>query len=96
MSTFQDPYVKATVVENGETAQTKSVEGGGVTPTWEQEHECNLAFKLTEEDTSKPINLRIEIWNENNMVDDLIGSAEIGLSETHLKSKGVYQNHMPT
>ena len=47
-----------------------------------------MTFPLSEEESQNSVSLKIEIWNENNMVDDLIGSTDIVLAEHQLQPKG--------
>eukprot|EP00937_MAST-01D_sp_MAST-1D-sp2_P008268 g8268.t1 len=83
----QDPYVKITLLPMGKTgseknrakyvAQTKAVQGGGVCPHWDDPLEYNTKVSLPL--APGAIAVSVEVWNENAITDDIIGSAQIKL-----------------
>ena len=85
----QDPYVKITLLPMGKTggtaeldkskfqARTNAVLGGGVCPHWDDplEYNTKLCVPLAPGATS----IAIEVWNENAVVDDIIGTTTLKL-----------------
>jgi hypothetical protein len=76
----QDPYCRAYLLP-GETpdARTKCCEGGDTEPIWGVEHQPMLTLALPGEGESAKERLVVELWNENSMVDDLIGTIDMPL-----------------
>ena len=90
MFTVQDPFVKFMIptVEDFEK-QTKMVEAGGISPTWLKEHDNSFDFELQAKDVpDSTLKILLEIWNENAIMDDLIGSATIEIKKRDLSPGG--------
>jgi CRP-like cAMP-binding protein/uncharacterized protein YciI len=72
----QDPYVIAWLLPSRRVcARTKYAYAGGVGPVWGKDDDNHLSLSLCAEDES----LLLEVWNENSVQDDLIGSVEVEL-----------------
>ena len=73
----QDPYINAVLHPSGAVRRSKPHTGGGVEPAWSaEEHQANLEFDVDSGDT----HVRIELWNENTALDDLIGAVELQIA----------------
>ena len=82
----QDPYVAAALMRTpvgGEerapvsTARCAASESGGVAPVWDDGVNDNVDFKLLLKPDADASWLRLQLFNENAVNDDLIGTAEI-------------------
>ena len=74
----QDPYVVVCdLPDKSSKVRTHTIKSGGTAPSWNVSLGNKLSLTLPE----KAEGLEIQIWNENMMIDDLIGSAKILLSE---------------
>ena len=71
--TSQDPYAKVVLEETGETRQSKCVENGGTEPEFTEVHDNQLRFILTGICLEADLTLHVELWNDNSIIDDLIG-----------------------
>jgi hypothetical protein len=86
----QDPYV---VVSCGkETSRTFQCSSGDTSPEWEAEHENKLELDISlscvqlpkSPLTPRPVGglVTVEVWNQNTVEDNLIGTFEIDLAGT--------------
>jgi hypothetical protein len=74
MRALQDPYVLAYPFPSRKTlVQTSPAASGGTDPTWSPNHSNLVCIALEESDKT----IRLELWNANLIVDDLIGCTEI-------------------
>ena len=72
----QDPYVKATVLPSGESRQCLPALSAGKSPEWDQSHNNDLAFRVSPEAVSlSHLSVKIEVWNANTLMDDLVAVA---------------------
>ena len=66
-------------------ARTDAVAGGGTAPVWlEANHNSVLRLQLPAphaqtQPQEQPQRLVVEVWNENTMLDDLIGRTDLPL-----------------
>jgi hypothetical protein len=72
----QDPYVKIVLAPSGAAQRCKQDLSGGKTPKWSKKEQNTLVLQATDSDTS----MRIELWNDNLIEDDLIGRATLDLA----------------
>ena len=78
-----DPYVKVTV--GGHTQKTITHNSAGKTPRWEQ----TLQFRLNgKEDT-----VRVEVYDEDTVTDDLVGETTYYVDEIK-KRKKIIENQL--
>jgi hypothetical protein len=77
----QDPYVLCSLLPSRTSQRTKAVTMGGTAPKWSRMHGNLISVPIAPNDES----LLIEVWNENLVNDELIGSVEFPLTETALK-----------
>jgi hypothetical protein len=77
----QDPYVSA--VSNDCESRTQHAPRGGTEPVWLVKHSNRLVLALGDDENS----FVLSVWNENFMIDDLIGRVEIQRSTIGLQSQ---------
>ena len=63
-------------------ARTEAVEGGDVEPEWADPlvHKNHLILELTDPNAHS---IDMQVWNENTLTDDLIGSIELKVGRYH-------------
>lgn len=73
-----DPYV--VFILGDQRSKTRTNYHGGKTPKWNDEP---FSFFV-----NKEVDLKIEVWDEDNLYDDLVGTATVYVDD--IRKKGIY------
>jgi hypothetical protein len=80
-------YVRITLLPINLIERTGSVEAG-VDARWEQDDGNRILFTLGPEQGRECEAIRIEVWEDNLLVDAIVGHAEVKITELWKSSSG--------
>ena len=92
----QDPFAQVTLLPRGKDgdermARTRAHDDGDTSPVWGEDLQNHMSFVIGSK-ASKPERVLVEVYNENTMSHDLIGSTEVALPlpwSKHMKGNTV-------